>query len=185
MVGTPLPAVPGVRDIAGLVRWLDAYDDGRKWLKDAAKVVKENEEAVRLLGSRTMIEAEMNTAERAKDKAEAVLESAKAQAESIVEAAKAGVEEQTESLKSAREELAAQRSRFNDKMSKADGGLLQRTQDVTEREGVIGAAEDAVSKREAAISAHEKRVEKREADARRVKEEAEKTVAGMKAALNG
>ncbi len=183
MVGTPLPGIPGVRDIAGLVRWLDAYDDGRKWLKDAAKVVKENEKAAQLLGSREKIEAEMAAAERAKDKADALLESAAAQAVSIVEAAKAGVEEQTGNLKSAREELDTQRAEFSLTEDRCRADLVERTTAVMAREAAIGEKEAAATERVSTSAAQAKRADKLMAEAMKTKAEADKAMADMRAAL--
>ncbi len=183
MTGTPLPGIPGVRDIAGLVRWLDAYDDGRKWLKEAAKVVKENEKAAQLLGSRDKIEAEIAAAERAKDKAEALLESAKAQAESIVEAAKAGIEERVVNLKRARAELDTQQAEFSLTEDRCRADLVERTTAVMAREAAIGEKEAAATERESAAVAQEKRAEKLVAEAMKTKAEADKAMADMRAAL--
>ncbi len=183
MTGTPLPAVPGVRDIAGLVRWLAAYDDGKKWLKEAAAVVKENEKAAQLLGSREKIEAEIAAAERAKDKADALLESAAAQAVSIVDAAKAGIEERVVNLRRARAELDTQQAEFSKTEDRCRADLVERTTAVMAREAAIGEKEAAATEQVSASAAQEKRAEKLMAEAMKTKADAAKAMAGMRAAL--
>lgn len=170
-----MPPVPGVRDLASLLYFIDVWDDAQKskWLADARKVAKENREAARLLGSTAKIEADMDAADRARATAEDVLENARAQAESIVEDAQEDLARREMAIKDDAARLKADRDAFAETVSEKTSELADKENALTVREDAIVEREANVGERETEVEAYDARVRKREAAARKAKAEAE------------
>lgn len=186
MANMPKP-VPGVRDLHGLLIYLERSKERDKWLADAKKVLDANLKAVRLLGAEDEIQRNIDKSDRLKAKADRALEDARAVAESITDDA--------EDRFSKREgDLVKNEAAFTERMKKENDALRERTSLVEGKEseqhvGQIAAQQafdvlnEDIAKREKSIKGRESRADNLMTAAKTMKAEAMALTENMKKVL--